>query len=497
MKKLTKIIAMTLAVLMLAAMTVVTCGAASNAKGTVTVDKAVVGETVKFYRVLDYVDTTGSYAVTDSFKPFFTRMGYDTTNNDEIIAYLAGVAKGADSQALAVEMGTFVKNKNIAAAAEKVAETASFTVTGMPYGYYLMAPTLPGTSTDPIIFSLGKLDSGSGVTITNKLSVPTPEKTVTDSDETNQNQKSNIAAIGEVMTFTVTGKVPNMSEYTTYYFEIADKMTNMEYVAGSMALTIDGKPVNISTTDSNENVYGVVSGNRLNVKIKDLKSIDFAAYDAEIKLEYNAKLTSSAEMGNTGNINEVKFVYSHDPATTEKGESPLSKTKTFTLGITVNKTDGAGSPLTGSKWLLKKGDDTVAEIDGANLSKFDWKGLTAGTYTLTETSAPSDYSKMDGTITIVIEAAVSAQADTDGTYPLTTYTATVTGPQGYVTKTNESGYADIQTGITSLNVKNFQKGALPSTGGIGLYVILGLAGAAFAGMIVVLIIKKRISSKEK
>ena len=495
MKKLTKIIAMTLAVLMLAAMTVVTCGAASTSTGTVTVDKAVVGETVKFYRVLDYVDTTGSYTVTSDFEPFFTAKGYKT--NDEIIAYLAGVADGPDSQALAVEMGTFVKNKDIAADAEKVAQTASFTVTGMPYGYYLMAPTLPGTSTDPIIFSLGKLDSGSGVTITNKLSVPTPEKTVTDSDETNQNQKSNIAAIGEVMTFTVTGKVPNMSEYTTYYFEIADKMTNMEYVAGSMALTIDGKPVNISTTDSNENVYGVVSGNRLNVKIKDLKSIDFAAYDAEIKLEYNAKLTSSAEMGNTGNINEVKYIYSNDPATDGTGESPTSKTKTFTLGITVNKTNSEDKPLAGSKWLLEKGNDRVAEIDGETFSKFDWKGLDVGTYTLTETEAPENYTKLEGKITVVIAATYSKQTDDDGTYSLATYTATVTGPQGYVTETYQSGYANIETGITSLNVKNFENGELPTTGGVGLYVILGLAGAAFAGMVVVIIIKKRMSAKEK
>ena len=493
MKKLTKIIAMTLAVLMLAAMTVVTCGAASTSTGTVTVDKAVVGETVKFYRVLDYVDTTGSYTVTSDFEPFFTAKGYKT--NDEIIAYLAGVADGPDSQALAVEMGTFVKNNNIAAADEKVAETASFTVTGMPYGYYLMAPTLPGTSTDPIIFSLGKLDSGNGVTITNKLSVPTPEKTVSDNDE--ENKKSNIAAIDEEMTFTVTGKVPNMSEYTTYYFEIADKMTNMEYVAGSMALTIDGKPVNISTTDSNENVYGVVSGNRLNVKIKDLKSIDFAAYDAEIKLTYKAKLTESAVMGNQGNINEVKYIYSNNPATDGRGESPKSYTKTFTLGITVNKTDSKGTALAGSKWLLEKGNTTVKEIDGAKFANFDWKGLDVGTYTLTETKAPDNYTKMEGAITIEIEASVSDQADPDGTYTLTTYKATVTGPQGYVTTTNGSDYANIDTGITSLNVKNFENGELPTTGGVGLYVILGLAGAAFAGMVVVIIIKKRMSAKEK
>lgn len=491
MRTLTKIIAMTLAVLMLAAMTVVTCGAVSTSNGKVSVEKAVVGENLKFYRVLDYVDATGSYEVTSKFQPFFTAKGCSTI--DEIIAYLAGVeSNSAAARDLGRELGEFAAAKSVAAAADVTVNATTYTVPSLPYGYYVMAPKLPDNTKDAVIYSLFKLDSANAI-ITNKLSVPTPEKTVSDSDETDK--KSNIAAIGEKMTFTVTGKVPNMSEYETYYFKIADTMTHMEYV-GPMELTIGGTKVDISTTDNTANVYGEASGNSVNVRITNLKSIAAATYDAEIKLTYKAKLTNSAVMGNTGNINEVKFVYSNDPATTGTGESPTSKTKTFTLGITVNKTDSAGDPLKGSKWLLKKGDVRVAEIDGTALSKFDWKGRDVGTYTLTETAAPDNYTKMEGAITIVIAASVSNQVDTDGTYPLTTYTATVKGPQGYVTKTNASGYADIQTGITSLNVKNFQKGALPSTGGIGLYVILGLAGAAFAGMIVVLIIKKRFSSKD-
>ena len=258
---------------------------------------------------------------------------------------------------------------------------------------------------------------------------------------------------------------------------------------------ISDKDVPINSTS---NVTGTASNSGVNVTITDLKSIAAATYDAEIKLTYKAKLTESAVMGNTGNINEVKYIYSNDPATDGTGESPTSKTKTFTLGITVNKTKSDGDALKGSTWLLKKGDDIVAEIDGADLSTFEWKGLDVGTYTLTETEAPNNYTKLEGKITVVIAATYSEQTDDDGTYSLATYTATVTGPQGYVTKTNgESDYANIQTGITSLNVKNFQKGALPSTGGVGLYVILGLAGAAFAGMVVVIIIKKRMSAKEK
>ena len=258
---------------------------------------------------------------------------------------------------------------------------------------------------------------------------------------------------------------------------------------------ISDKDVPINSTS---NVTGTASNSGVNVTITDLRSIAAATYDAEIKLTYKAKLANSAVMGYEGNENEVKFVYSNDPATTGTGESPTSKTKTFTLGITVNKTNSDGDALKGSTWLLKKGDDIVAEIDGADLSTFEWKGLDVGTYTLTETEAPNNYTKLEGKITVVIAATYSEQTDDDGTYSLATYTATVTGPQGYVTKTNgESDYANIDTGITSLKVKNFENGELPTTGGVGLYVILGLAGAAFAGMVVVIIIKKRMSAKEK
>lgn len=490
MKKLAKILALALVVLMMTAMTAVAFGAVSTATGTVTVEKAVVGENVKFYRVLDYVDATAAYAATDDFKPFFTAKGYAT--DDEILAYLAGVeSDSAAAQTLARELGGFADTNSIDAAAEKVVDNATYTVAGLPYGYYLMAPSLPDNTDDAIIFSLGKLENAN-VTITNKLSVPTPEKTVKNS--AGEQSKSNIAAIGEDMEFTVTGHVPNMSEYETYYFEIADTMTNMTYVSDSLKLSIGGSNVSVSTDDATANVYAVASGSSINVKITDLKSIASATYNAEIKLEYKARLTDSAVMGNTGNINEVKYIYSNNPASDGKGESPKSKTKTFTLGITVNKTDSDGDALKGSKWLLKKGNDTVAEIDGADLSTFEWKGLGVGTYTLTESVAPANYTKMDGTITIVIAADVSAQAGTDGTYDLTTYTATVTGPQGYVSKTNEAGYANIQTGITALNVKNFKNGELPSTGGAGLYVILALAGAAFIGMIITIIVRRKLSS---
>ena len=62
MKKLTKIIAMTLAVLMLAAMTAVTCGAASTSTGTVTVNQAVVGENLKFWSARKGLDPRYDYA---------------------------------------------------------------------------------------------------------------------------------------------------------------------------------------------------------------------------------------------------------------------------------------------------------------------------------------------------------------------------------------------------------------------------------------------------
>ena len=172
MKKLSKVFALMLAVIMIAAMTTVAFAAPSSATGSVTVEKAVVGETVKFYRVLDYVDATGAYAATDSFKPFFTAKGY--TNDDEILAYLAGIEDNtAAAQTLARDIGTFAADNSITAAAERVVDNATYTVAGLPYGYYLMAPSLPGNTDDAIILSLGTLANAT-VTITNELTVPPP-----------------------------------------------------------------------------------------------------------------------------------------------------------------------------------------------------------------------------------------------------------------------------------------------------------------------------------
>ena len=79
---------------------------------------------------------------------------------------------------------------------------------------------------------------------------------------------------------------------------------------------ISDKDVPINSTS---NVTGTASNSGVNVTITDLRSIAAATYDAEIKLTYKAKLANSAVMGYEGNENEVKFVYSNDPATTGTG----------------------------------------------------------------------------------------------------------------------------------------------------------------------------------
>ena len=542
MKKLTKLIAV-LIVAILAAALAVPAFAVSASTGSVTVNKAVLGETLSFYRIFDFVDGADveTYVVADAFRPFFTKAKvggtHETVTDQEILAYLANINdNSAAAQTLARELGAFVTANGIAAEKTVTVENAAnTTVSGLPYGYYLMVPQLPARpdgqeSADAIIFSLGKVN-GASVSITNKLSVPTPDKFVSDNDEAyvvteggeDYERKGNVIAVGQTYEYTILGNVPNMDEYARYRFQIRDTMHNIELVPGSIVLSIGGVTVPITYDNANAeddpavNVYasigtyalasGAAAEAALNdgydgdgqqsftIHIKDMKKIASATYGAEIKLVYNAKLTKDAIIGSTGNLNEVDFRYSNNPADggVGMGDSPKSKTRTFTLDIQVNKEDSAEDALKGSTWSLKKGAELIATIDGADLSTFDWGGLDVGTYTLTEDEAPDGYTKMDGDITIVITAETSLKNDGDETYSLTAYNATVTGPNGYISSTQDAGYATLSTGIVALDVANFRPDELPGTGGMGLYVIAVAAALALAAFGSIMIVKKKVT----
>lgn len=85
----------------------------------------------------------------------------------------------------------------------------------------------------------------------------------------------------------------------------------------------------------------------------------------------------------------------------------------YTAGsITVKKVDENGNPLAGAEFMLSPGG--ISETTGANgIAAFE--GLAEGTYTIIETKSPTGYGKLEGYVTVNIEA--NGTANVAGTVP--------------------------------------------------------------------------------
>lgn len=189
-----------------------------------------------------------------------------------------------------------------------------------------------------------------------------------------------------------------------------------------------------------------------------------------LEFTYTMKLNASAKI-DEANVNKVTVEYGRKTDDfNDVVEKPGNEKEVYTGGYRFIKTDvNSKQPLANAEFVVRdaategqylKIDDTTKEISWVDTyekaTKFttgadgivDIKGLTYGTYYLEETKAPKDYVKLSERIAFTVAF---------GSYKTTTTTAH--------------------------NVANTPKGFLPSTGGKGivLFVGLGIVMVALAG----------------
>lgn len=388
------------------------------------------------------------------------------TDADDARAYLENLeTESADIKSFADKAQAWVRHHStdfdvINSDTEKEPVADQETFTHLKPGYYLVYPEGGSTGTnsrgtDAMLVNVPR-DEGEA-TLNIKSTFPTVDKTVEDNNEnTNGDGANGSAQVGDIVTFTLTSKVPDMSDYTTFYFAFNDTLSDGlkvvdnagNDVADGDKLTIDG----LTVTIDGENVSGhtvSLHDNVLKVEFTDLKSVGQANQSEDIGkaivVTYQAKITEAAVSGSgsiVGNAqNDVYLEYSNDPTTDTKGESTPDTSKVYTYDITVDKYELVKKPgdsgeeieqgLAGAKFVLSKDEtlngtgtdgytNAIAIKDaGNNTYKVDptgstyefttvagaditIEGLEAGTYYLHEVAAPTGYNKLADPLEIKI-----------------------------------------------------------------------------------------------
>lgn len=527
--------------------------------------------------------TFDSYDLVDEWLPFFQNatdagIGKDTINatidpdlgekptdaqwEDAILAYVQAQAEnGADLITLADKAQAWVRSHDGMPAAtentdaakvfagkiiEAQASEGEAVFSNLQPGYYLVYPE-GGSTGDKIDDTPESQPRGTDAMLVNvprdndaewniKSTFPTVEKKVdTDGEDGNPAADNGSAQVGDIVTFTLTSKVPDMSDYTEFYFAFNDTLSRgLKIVDRGGNAVQDNDPVsinNLTVTIGEELVtsgYKVsLHGTVLKVEFTDLKKVAQAAetedVGKEIVVTYQAMITEDAVVGNPA-LNTVKVEYSNDPSKQTHGTSTPDESKVYTYEIDVHKwsTDnGVENYLGDAVFALSKESDLgtlsistaegetngkVVNDNGVNVessligltgsgntykinpeskvytfattdsSAIKIQGLEVGTYYLYEVTAPASYNKLKNPVKIEITLE-------GGDYTKPVYKVTING----VPTTGTPGDSTIK-------VENKQGITLPETGSIGT---IGLTVAGVAVVLAGVMLPRKKKNKEQ
>lgn len=428
--------------------------------------------------------------------------GEDTYNSGDLADFAKKAADWAQDNSAKVEN---VKLSDATFSGSDGAYAAKFD--NVPYGYYVVRPAAGSTDvsepirgTDAMLVAVAQSDP---VNVALKSVYPTVEKTVQNGEVPADDHTS--AQVGDKLTFTLTSKVPDVSEYDKYQFSFVDTLSKGLTFNNDVTVQIGNSPVDAKN-------YSVsTSGGQNGAKVVtiDLGTQSESIYDAKtlfkgkagqtITVTYTATVNSDAAVNDQDNPNSAHVEYSNDPGTNQTGTSEDDQTHQYTFGFDINKVDGANTKLPNAEFELqdengtkidviavadasvptfrpKLGSETAAEagtIKTDNNGKLAFVGLKEGTYKLVETKAPDGYNKL----TEPIEVVIAANYDSDGT--LTSWTASIKGTE------SPSG--------STIQVVNKKGTLLPDTGGMGT-VLFTVAGVALIALGVVWSLKRSKSA---
>lgn len=343
-----KLMAALLAVALLCAMAVPAFAAegAATGSGTITIDKAINGETYTAYKIFNVIsskmETDGSmtyvYTVADGWADFFNQSevkNYVSVDTHGQPTWVESKESVADLQAFAKLALDYASKTTTITGKTATASGGEAVISGLTAGYYVVSTTAG---------SLCILNTnGSDLKIDEKNVAPTIDKKIDGSKSTND------AAIGDVVNYTVT---IHAKKGATGYV-LTDTMTK------GLTFNRDSLTVKVGATTLAENTHYTVAvdaaatdgSTKFTVTFKDtyLNTIDG---DTDIVVSYTATVNKDAVIGTTGNTNTAQLKYGNN-STVE------STTTTYSYKFDLVKTDNSKKLLTGAKFKLYDSQTSV------------------------------------------------------------------------------------------------------------------------------------------
>ncbi len=484
---------------------VVTQGStAANTKGSITIDNAKWDAQYSIYQILvleSFNETTKAYVykAASAWESWLkTQKTYVSFDADGYVTWVNGADAAAFAEAI---KGEIKDGSTHTATSTQTAASTTVTFSDLELGYYFL------TSSVGTVCSLDTTDPDVVIKDKNKTR-PYIKKEVQE-DSTQAWGKTNDDDIGKQINYKTTiGAETEKKDYVVH-----DKMSAGLTFNNDVKIYIDNSTTAIDNTD---NKYYTVTAPgteetdacTFHITFTNKFHEEYITDDVDIVITYSATLNENAVIGTTGNDNQTKLDYGDiisdqwEKTTTYTWEMEVFKyTKDAAETETSTGDDGttANTPkknaLAGAEFIILSSDSKkVAKVDSfakendsnANYRIKEWVDYTEGTTDLT-----------DCTLTTPANGTIHVEGLDSDKYQLKETKA----PDGYnklknpqefkveYTKTGET----ISFTLPRLEVENNTGTELPSTGGIGTAMFIGIGSMLALAACVFLVTRKKMS----
>ena len=506
MKRIKKLAAAMLTAIMMMTMTVTAFAAETTNTLTVNANggQDLNGQTINLYKLFDVTESSTAeaknyaYTVNTQYKNALASvLKISETSKDEEFA--AEVTKlGADN---ATEVQKFANDFTAKALTDKLGATktsgkiteskTSYKFTGLDAGYYLVYVTG------------GKEIQSSLVTVdetTKEVNLKTEAPSITKTAD------KTTVEIGQVVTYTVKGSIPDTTGYDQYQYIIHDTLSGgLDFVndATGTALGEGATTVNVTVafTDGTDASTAPTTAT-LDTANKRNMSLDLSAWvrvanqtnkGKEFKVTYYAKVNKDAVVTNK---NSATLNYGNNPSDTTTTKPSEVVTPTYPLDINKIK-KGSDEKLAGAKFRLYSSETDAKANDESKAIKVS--PVVAGNYVVDPESTTTEFESVKSIEEKSYNLHVNGLAE--GTY----YLVETKAPDGFnkltdpikvtITKTSDTEWTisknDAKEDDKIIDIENSTGSLLPSTGGAGVIVFAGVAILLVFGVVVSFIRDKR------